>query len=165
MKLQLLLLLLKWMGRNIKQRLKHTHTHTQARTYTQTQSTNTTCLWSCFGLRSSCPPLPIILLLSLRLNPRSNEPLGNDAPTLPASPVPILSRISQLAARAWSKPANWCHMAEEGKGERETRTKTEKGGRSGVFLLSWFSGWHKTSERLGPNGPVSPHIDQGPGPV
>lgn len=146
----------------------HTHTGTYC-TYTYNvftskysfkcadiQRTNTTCLWGCLGLSCSRLSFPNIFLLSLRLNPRSQQPLGDNAPTLPASPIPISTRVSQLAARAWSKPADWRHKTEEGEGEGRTRTETDEGRRSRVFLLSCFSGWQKTNERRGLNGPVNP---------
>lgn len=130
-------------------------------TNTKTHRTNATCLWGCFGLSCSFLSFPIIFLLSLRFNPRTKQPFRNSAPTLPESPIPIWTRVSQLAARAWSKPADWCHKMDEGKGERKTRTETQKGRTGSVFLLSCFSGWQKTNERIGLNGPVNPQLDQG----
>lgn len=111
-----------------------THTHTN------------TCLCGCFGLRCSCRSFPLIFLLSLCLNPRAQQPLGDGAPTLPTSPIPSLTWVSQLAARAWSKAADWCHKTGKGPGERKTRADAERGGRSRVCLPSCFSGWQKTSK-------------------
>lgn len=157
-----------WFSSQQSTRNTHTHTGTYC-TYTYNvftskysfecadiQRTNTTCLWGCLGLSCSRLSFPNIFLLSLRLNPRSQQPLGDNAPTLPASPIPISTRVSQLAARAWSKPADWRHKTEEGEGEGKTRTETDEGRRSRVFLLSCFSGWQKTNERRGLNGPVNP---------
>ncbi len=121
----------------------------EKQTNTKIQRIKTTCLWGCFGLSCSCLSFPVIFLLSLCLNPRSQQPLRSNAPTLPASPIPILMWISQLAARAWSKPADRCHKTEEGEGERKTRTEMEKGGRSRAFPLSSFSGRQKRSDRKG----------------
>ncbi len=134
-------------------------------TNTKIQRIKTTCLWGCFGLSCSCLSFPVIFLLPLCLNPRSQQPLRSNAPTLPASSIPILMWISQLATRAWSKPADRCHKTEEGEGERKTRTEMEKGGRSRAFPLSSFSGRQKRSDRKGLNGPVNPQINQGLDPV
>lgn len=128
---------------------------------TQTTS-NTTCLCDGFVLRCSRLSFPIVLL-SLRLNPGSQQPLGSDAPTLPASPVPILMGLSQLAAWARSKPADWCHKRHEGEGERTTRTEREEGGGSGrlsTVMFLWTTKDKATELRSRRPGPPT----DGPGP-
>lgn len=105
-----------------------------------------TCLCGCCRLS-----FPVMFLLSLSLNPRSQQPLGNNTPTLPASSIPILTRLSQLAARTGSKAADWCHKTEGEQGEGTMRKER----RRRVFLMSCFYGWQKMIMRIRQKVPVS----------
>lgn len=151
-----------WIER-IQQPTTHTKSHRtvlpEQVVFGQPESTDiqeTTCLRGCFGHSCSCLPPPNTSILSLRLDPRSQQPLRDNAPTLPASPAPIKARTSQLAARARSEPADWRHETEDREGEGRKRTG---GGRRRrrrarpVFLLSCLSGWRKMICRKGLRGP------------
>lgn len=123
------------------------HTHTMTRV-----CTNTTCLRRHFGLSCSCISCPVSSLLSLRLNPGSEQPLWDDAPTLPASPASIWTRVSQLAAGAWSKPADRRHKTDGGEGEGKTRTDADEERRSFcsvMFLWTTMDEWESL------NGPLN----------
>lgn len=85
-------------------------------------NTQRTCLWRCFGRSISSSSFPVIIL-SLSLYPRSQQPLRNNTPTLPTSPATIFPSVSQLAARAWSKPADWCHKTAEKKRNKQVSEK------------------------------------------
>lgn len=107
-----------------------------------------TCLCGCCRLS-----FPVMFLLSLSLNPRSQQPLGNNTPTLPASSNPILTRLPQLAARTGSKAADWCHKTEGEEGEGTMRKERRR--RRRVFLLSCFYGWQTMIMRIRQKVPVS----------
>lgn len=114
-------------------------------------TTITTCLRGLFGSSCSILPFPVIFLFSLCFNPRAKQPFRSSTPTLPASPNPIWTRVSQLAARAWPKPADWCHKMDERRGREEDKDRNTEGRkkqRVSTLMFLWMTKdkWEKWTE-------------------